>query len=117
MLEIERVNSNDTKSMFNIINGEEIYSLLLDKKNIGYGIIRNNNECKIEVYILEEYQGNGYGSFLFKELLKKIKKDINLKIDISNVIIKRIIENNNGIELGRDGQFIYYIIKNKPIGN
>lgn len=111
MLKIEKASNNDINAMFNIKNGDLVYSLLLEQKNIGYGIIRNNDDCKIEIYILNEYQGNGYGSFLFKELIKKIIGEINLKVDINNVVMKRIIEKNNGIELGRDGKYIYYVIK------
>lgn len=111
MLEIKRVNNNDIRSLFEIKGGELVYSLLLENQNIGYGIIRNNSECKIEIYILDEYQGNGYGNYLFTELLNKVKDNINLKVDLCNNIMRRIIKKNGGIELGRNGKYIYYVIK------
>ena len=111
MLKVNKIISNDINDMFDILGNEEIYSLDLDNQNIGYGIIRNNVDNQVEVYILKDYQGNGYGSYLFNYLINHFKKDIKLKVDINNMIIRRIIRKNNGIELWRDGHNIYYVIK------
>ena len=76
----------ELKKMFELNKGEEIYSLELDEKNIGYGIIRNNDNEKIEIYILNQYQRNGYGTYLFNELLKIINKDIYIRVKNGKII-------------------------------
>lgn len=109
-----RVNkSNPTQeliSTFKLIEKDNLYSLTLDNKTIGYGIIREDKTNKIEIYILKQYQNNGYGSFLFLELLKKINMDIKLKTTIDNHKMKKIITKYHGKEISRNGEYIFYVI-------
>lgn len=106
---VEKI-THDLIRIFELSTNDNIYSLELNNNNIGYGIIRDNNDNKLEVYILKKYQGNGYGTKLFKELLKIINEKIIVKTKIENIIMRRIIEKCNGIEKSRDGNFIIYVV-------
>lgn len=103
----------DLIKIFNLGINDELYSLELEDKNIGYGLIRENLNNKIEVYILSDYQGKGYGTRLFKELLKMIGGDVSIQVDIKNIIMRKILMKCDAIEIGRNGQTIRYIIPNK----
>ena len=109
-----RIKEPDTNlvKIFNLQENEELISLDLDGKNIGYGIIRDNTDNPIEIFILKQYQNNGYGSYLFCELLKKLNKPLNIIIPIDNFKMIKIIVKNNGIELGRNGKNIMFFIPN-----
>lgn len=63
----------EKKDCFNI---EGITYVLKEKdRDIAYGVINNLNKRglnKIEIYVLPEYRGNGYGTKMFKSLLPKV---------------------------------------------
>lgn len=103
----------DLIKVFNLGINDELYSLELEDKNIGYGLIRENLNNKIEVYILSDYQGKGYGTSLFKELLKIVGAEVNVLVDIKNIIMRKILMKCDAIEIGRNGQTIRYVIPNK----
>ena len=72
---LELVESKDNKYITNnnllekSINSK-VYILKLNNNIVGYGIVKNaNDDNKIYIHILEDYQSNGYGTYLFKELL------------------------------------------------
>lgn len=51
-------------------NKEEIYLVVVQGKVVGTGSIRKNEICRL--FILPEYQGKGYGSWLMDILEKRI---------------------------------------------
>lgn len=112
IIKVEKV-TTDLIKVFNLESKDELYSLELEDKNIGYGIIREDINNRLEVYILSEYQGKGYGTKLFKELLKIINKEVSVQVDIENIIMRKILNYCKAIEIGRNGKTIRYIIPNK----
>lgn len=54
------------------INNENVYVLLKDGKLIGTGTKKENHITR--VYVLPEFQGKGYGTFIMNELEKEIAK-------------------------------------------
>ena len=72
----------------------DVYVIKKDDVVIGWGKINHNEDNKIEISILHEYRGNGYGTELFRELLKTFDKSeiIYLTFEDSNIIAKRIVE-------------------------
>jgi len=113
MLELIQVDkTNELIKIFKLKSNDQLYFLNLEKKNIGSGIIREEQDNKIEIYILKQYQQKGYGTYLLKELLKIIKQDVKVKIKIENTIMQKIIVSVHGLELGRNGEYIQFIIPN-----
>ena len=100
--------SEEEKVKFNLINKNECYILKKEDKILGFIIMDD-----LYIYILESERYNGYGTTLFKYLLKKLKekniKDFETLIPINNIIMRRIIENNKGIEVSRKESIVKYI--------
>lgn len=88
----------------------EKYILISNNKDIiGFTTIDNNAKInKIKVNVLEEYQGNGYGKYMFKRVLETYKTNYNeenLRFEVNdksrfNEILSQCgsinIANNNG---------------------
>ena len=72
----------------------EIYVLKKDNIIIGYGKINNDVNNRIEIFIISEYRGNGYGKELFSNLVKTFNTIdiIYLTFENANIIAKRIVE-------------------------
>jgi len=95
----------------NILNADKLYILYLDKKEIGYASINESDKYhKIVICILKEQQGNGYGTYLFREMLKEINQEFELAVDIDNYKMIRIITRCGGKELGRNGKEVFFLI-------
>lgn len=79
----------------NLKETDNTYALEKDKKVLGYGIISQNRNNIIEIFIKEEERGNGYGKLLFGKMLEQLKrenyKDIKLTIKKENYRMKNII--------------------------
>ena len=114
IIKIEEATIDQIKT-FNLSKKDILYSLEINNQNIGNGIIRNND--KIEVYILKEYQSQGYGTMLFKFLLKTINKEITIDLKIENIKMRKIIEKYNGVEVSRTEQIVKYAIPKLIIHN
>lgn len=104
----EFIKNNDIK----LSAKDKLYILRLNNINIGYGIIRNSiNSNRIYIQIFDEFQSNGYGTYLFKELIRMIDEELEFSIDYSNYKMIRIILNDcNGKELTRKNQLIYLVV-------
>ena len=109
-LEFVKVNKEEYYTYKDITDLSNVYQFYLLKQNnmiIGFGKI-NNDECenKVEMYILTECRGNGYGKFLFGKLLEELKnekiKDVSVFIDSQNIIQRKIVEDFNGILVCKD---------------
>ena len=94
-----------------LTNEDKFYECVVEDNKIGYAIIKNNQSDMIYIEIYQEYQNNGNGSKLFKEILGLLNGIVRVISDVDNYKMNRIILNNNGIETGRDGLFIHYIIE------
>ena len=93
-----KVNIND----INIENKDhikDIYIFKLDDKKIGYGIITDNKDDLIKIYIDEEYRSNGYGKKFFGKMLGLINSNVKVKTDNEHMIC--IIKYYKGVELTR----------------
>ena len=112
IIKVEKV-TIDLIKVFNLDINDELYSLELDGNNIGYGIIREDINKKLEIYILSEHQGRGYGTKLFGELLNIINKEVIVQVNINNIIMRKILMKYSAIEIGRNGEDIRYVIPNK----
>ena len=95
ILELEDININDI----------DLFSYRKDKTFIGYAFVKKTQTNKDNIYIkiFDQYQSNGYGNELFKEILNVLKKrnfkNVILTVDKNNYRIINIIKKNNGIEL------------------
>ena len=90
---------------------DKFYECIVEENKVGYAIIKNNPFDMIYIEIYPEYQNVGNGSKLFEELLKLLHGKIRVMLEVDNYKMSRIILKNNGIETGRDGLFIHYIIE------
>lgn len=118
MLNIVEVTVTNFKSNFlnvdNIPQGTKVYILNLDNEQIGYATINENDKYhKISIYIVSEQQGNGYGTYLFREMLKKIEGEVILAVQINNYKMIRIIVGCGGKEMGRNGKEVFFQIPYK----
>ena len=95
-----------------MIKDDKLYGCYIDDKVIGYAIIRNDLEERVYLEIINQYQGKGYGSSAFKELLFLINDTVKCSVSLDNIKMQRIVLKNKGIEVGRDGRAIHYIIEN-----
>lgn len=98
----------------NIDKKDEVYALIKDKKIIGIGIIYIDKNT-INLCISENYQSNGYGTILFKNLLKKLKeynyKEICIQVQRENVKLRKIIEKYENINISTNNGILEYIVK------
>lgn len=110
LTEVSKV-SDELVNKLKLTNGDKLYGCYVDDNIIGYAIIRNNLEERVYLEILDKYQGYGYGSSAFKELLFLINGIVKCSVSLDNIKMQRIILKNNGIEAGRDGHLIHYVIE------
>lgn len=98
----------------NIKETSEAYALEENNEIIGYGIILNNDNSKIEIFIKEEYRSNGYGKLLFRKMLEELKKqsykEIKITFQKNNYRIKNIIVALGGLQLRTDHQEETYLV-------
>ncbi len=111
MITFEKNNNELVRFLINEKNSE---SYVLKKENsiIGYGKINKAEDNKIEIFILPEYRGNGYGKILFKNLIDKINNldFISITFDNNNIIAKRITEGFGGKQDSLVNGVVRYII-------
>lgn len=112
MIELREVKkiTDDLIQEFQLVKEDKIYECHLDDKKIGYAIIRKKITDRIFLVIAKKYQNKGYGSTIFNLLLSKIDETVICSVPIENTKMQRIVENNNGIEIGRNGKTIQYTI-------
>lgn len=109
--------SNQTLEMLEFDNEPvKIYTYLVvreDEMSL-YGFITKEEKNKIMISIKEEYQSNGYGKTLFKNMLNELTKigykEIKLTIPIENYRIKNIILQCNGLQLSTLNNEEMYVI-------
>jgi len=93
---------------------DEVYVLEKENNIMGYGFITKEEKNKIMISIKEEYQSNGYGKTLFKNMLNELTKigykEIKLTIPIENYRIKNIILQCNGLQLSTLNNEEMYVI-------
>ena len=96
------------------LNVKEVYYLKNELETIGYGFINYDADNEIEIFIKEEYREYENGKKLFTELFNDFdRNEINLRVELSNYPMIKIIEEFNGLNLGtRDGIVKYVIKKN-----
>lgn len=102
--------SDDIIQQFNLNKNDQLYECFLDQKKIGYGIIRKNATDNIYLGIMKSYQNQGYGSTFFKMLISKVNHTIICEVPLNNIKMQRIVQNNHGIEIGRNDNSIHYRI-------
>lgn len=110
LIEVKEI-TDDLIQEFKLVKEDLLYKCYLDKEKIGYAIIRNNINDKIFLIVAKKYQNKGYGSIIFSLLLSKINDSVRCLVPFENIKMQRIIQKNNGIEIGRNGQIIQYIIR------
>lgn len=108
---------NKVLNDFNLKENDNAYILENEKNIIGYGIITFDSNNIIEIFIKEEFRGNGYGKYLFGKMLEELKKenykDIKLTIKKENYRIKNIITFYDGKQLYTNEQEEAYILELK----
>ena len=108
MFELLKINNYELKEL-NVNNEDEVYALKKDNQILGYGIINDTKENKVEFSILEKYRSNGYGKIIFK-LLKDKLKDITITISKENIPVRNIIESQNGLLISNNKDNMKYVI-------
>lgn len=110
IIQLENI-TDDLIQLFKLVKDDQLYECYLDKTKIGYAIIRNRVNDKIFLTVAKEYQNKGYGSIIFESLISKIDEPIICEVSFENIKMQRIIQKNKGIEIGRNGKTIQYIIE------
>lgn len=115
MIDLIGVNkiTDDLIQKFKLSKKDQLYECHLNNTKIGYAIIRKNTNDKLFLILVEKYRNKGYGSDIFKLLLSKVNETIICSVPFDNIKMQRIIQKNNGIEIGRNGKEISYIIEHK----
>ena len=102
--------------MIQLVKVNNNYDILLDNKKIGYINLISNSFNMIEIFIEEDYRGNGYGSDSFKLLLDDLKKyninNITITIQVDNIPMMRIINHYKCIIENKNNEFMTYEIFN-----
>lgn len=113
MISLIKVNkiTDDLIQKFKLLKDDQFYECHLKNENIGYAIIRKNANNKLFLILAEKYQNKGYGSYIFNLLLSKVNDSVTCSVPFENVKMHRIIQKNNGIEVGRNGNEVFYIIE------
>lgn len=113
MINLKEVNkiTDDLIEEFRLTKNDRLYECYLDNAKIGYAIIRDRVNDQLYIFVADKYQNNGYGSEIFKLLLSKVNKSSKCIVELDNVKMIRIVQKNNGIEIGRNGKEILYIIE------
>lgn len=111
---VEKI-TDDLIQKFELSKGDQLYECYLSNIKIGYAIIRKKVRDELFIIIAQKYQNKGYGSAVFKLLLSKVNKSVICSVSFDNVKMQRIIQKNNGIEIGRNGKEIAYIIENRTV--
>lgn len=109
LIEINEI-GDDLIQEFKLSKEDQLYECYLDNIKIGYAIIRGERNNKIFIIIAEKYQNKGYGSAIFKLLVSKINDSFTCSVPFENFKMQRIVQKNNGVEIGRNGKEILYII-------
>ncbi len=93
---------------------DNLFSLKLDSKIIGYGKITDNYNRRIEIYIEKDYRGNGYGKILFGRMIEVVKKlnlkDICITFSKQNIQMNKIVSDFGGKQVSVDDDMIKYIL-------
>lgn len=117
MIELIKLSENDVKDLnFENLDKKEVYAFKKDAVTIGISYINNidKNSNILWIYILAEYQSNGYGTLLFDEMLKILKemgyKEFILNIDKANTRIINIIMKHKSLLLGTNGDMQRYVV-------
>ena len=115
MIDLNKANeiTDDLIEEFKLSKNDQFYECNLNNTKIGYAIIREEENDRLFLVIAKKYQNKGYGSHIFKLLLSKISEPIICSVSFDNIKMQRIIQNNNGFEIGRNGKKILYIIEHK----
>ncbi len=113
MIDLIKVNeiTDDLIQKFKLVKEDQLYECYLNDIKIGYAIIRQKVNDRLFLAIAKKYQNKGYGSIIFKLLLSKVNDTVMCSVSFDNYKMQRIIFKNNGIEVGRDGKKILYIIE------
>lgn len=116
MFELLKINNYELKEL-NVNNEDEVYALKKDNQILGYGIINNTKENKVEFSIPEKYRSNGYGKIIFQLLKDKLKdkgyKEITITISKENIPARNIIESQNGLLISNNKDNMKYVINLK----
>ena len=97
------------------LSDKDVYILKNKSERIGYGIISSTIEY---LFIDKKFRGNGYGKSLFNSLLDKLAQkgihEIEVVFPKNNVIVNRIVEKTNCMQIAmNNGVATYAIILNK----
>lgn len=113
MCELIKVDKKIEK-ILEIVDYEELYKLVKEDRVIGYGTINKDKENLIYIFIEDSLRGNGYGTFLFSEMLEKAKSKGYKKVEIifreENTQILKIVKGVEGVHLSTlEGKSKYLI--------
>ena len=91
------------------------YSLKLDGKEIGCGYIYDREINPIEIYIDENHRSNGYGKYLFSQLLQIAKErsvaGMIFEVAEENYRFITIIGQVGAKRIGKNGAIIKFVLK------
>ena len=91
------------------------YVLEVQDKQIGFGYIFNREINPIEIYIDKQYQSNGYGKFLFNELIKEAKNQgmegMIFELNENQYRFINIILQAGAMQFGKNKDTVKFVLK------
>lgn len=99
------------------IRNLEAYEYLLNNKVIGYLFLNSEHSSRNNFYmkIMEDYQSNGYGKKLFKDVMSLLSdrnyKEIFINVEADNTRMINILKQNNSFELSTIHGIKEFIVK------
>lgn len=104
------------KDVFEVNSNCMFYVLRLDDKTIGRAKIYTSEQAenRFEIFVSEEYRGNGYGKFFFEEMIKELKrigyKEVFLKINRADMISRKLIEDFGGLKVSQNKEMTDFVL-------
>lgn len=91
------------------------YSLRLEDIEVGYGYVFDRKNNPIEIYIHEQYRSNGYGKYLFAQLLQILKErgvvGVTFEAAEENYRFITIIGQAGAQQIGKVDKIIKFVLK------
>ena len=105
---------NKEESNSKMKDSQYFYEFQKDNNTLGWATINKDDENKLYIFIDENFRGNGYGKLLFSEMMKELRnkdyKQFKVIFNKENIPMLKIVEDNNGLQIGADTKLFKFEI-------